>query len=98
MRSQLDFDRLEPSNLRAHYEDVAANALRSIVRHVGLIAALVASALALAGLLVWQLPRSYSSEALVHPDLFLREEGATRQTPLASIEGDSFVSSEAHLI
>src|SRR5262249_11087347 len=94
---QLDFDRLQPFNLRAHYEDLALDTLRSIARHAGLITALVAAALVLAGLVVSQLPRRYSSEALVHPDFFLQEEGS-KQTPLASIEGASFVSSEAQLI
>jgi uncharacterized protein involved in exopolysaccharide biosynthesis len=97
MIPQLNLDRLEPSNLRAHYEDVAANTLRSIARHARLITALVVVALAAASLLVSQLPRSYSSEALVHPDLFRGEEG-TKYIPLASIDGVSFVSSEAHLI
>jgi hypothetical protein len=97
MNPQLDFDRFQPFNLRAHYEDMAANTLRSIARHTGLITALVGATLALACLLVSQLPRGYSSEALVHPDLFLQEEG-TKQTPLASIEGASLVSSEAHVI
>ena len=97
MGPQLDFDRFQPFNLRVHYEDMAANTLRSIVRHAGLISALVAGSLALAGLVVSQLPRGYSSEALVHPDLFLQEEGS-KQTPLANIEGASFVSSEAQVI
>jgi uncharacterized protein involved in exopolysaccharide biosynthesis len=97
MIPQLNLDRFEPSNLRTHYEDVAVNTLRSIGRHVRLIAALVVIALALASLLVSQLPRKYSSEALVHPDLFRGEEG-TKYMPLASIDGAAFVSSEAQLI
>jgi uncharacterized protein involved in exopolysaccharide biosynthesis len=97
MNPQLDLDRFQPFNLRAHYEDFAANTLRSIARHAGVITVVVAAALALAGLVVSRLPRGYSSEALVHPDLFLQEDG-TKQTPLASIEGASFVSSEAHLL
>ena len=97
MSPELDFNRFQPFNLRVHYEDMAANTLRSIAGHAGLITALVAGSLALAGLVVSQLPRGYSSEALVHPDLFLQEEGG-RQTPLATIEGAWFVSSEAQLI
>jgi uncharacterized protein involved in exopolysaccharide biosynthesis len=97
MIPQLTFGRLEPSNLRGHYEDVAANTLRSIVRHARLIAALVVIALASASLLVWQLPRRYSSEALVHPDLFRGEEG-TKYMPLANIDGAAFIGSEARLI
>jgi len=93
---QPTFSPLEPSNLRGHYENVAANTLRSIARHVRLIAALVVIALALASLLVSQLPRRYSAEALVHPDLFHGED--TKYTPLASIDGAALVSSEAQYI
>jgi uncharacterized protein involved in exopolysaccharide biosynthesis len=94
---QLTFGSLEASNLRGHYEDVAANTLRSIVRHIGLIIALVVIALLSASLLVSQLPRRYTSEALVHPELFRREEGA-KNTPLAIIDSASLVRSEARLI
>jgi uncharacterized protein involved in exopolysaccharide biosynthesis len=97
MNEQFKIDHLEHSNLRAHYEDVAANTLLSIVRHKLLIASLVIMALVLAGLLIPQLPRKYAAEALVHPDLFSREAGA-KSTPLASIEGVSLVASEARLI
>ena len=97
MNPRLDFDHFEPSNLRGHYENVAANTLRSIARHVRLIATLVVIALALASLLVSQLPRRYSAEALVQPDLFNGEEG-TKYTPLASIDGAALVSSEAQYI
>ena len=62
-----------------------------------LIAALVVIALASASLLVSQLPRRYSAEALVHPDLFRGEEGG-KTMPLASIDGAALVSSEAQLI
>jgi uncharacterized protein involved in exopolysaccharide biosynthesis len=94
---QLTFNRLDPSNLREHYEDVATNTLRSIGRHFRLIAALVAIALASASLVVSQLPRSYSSEALVYPNLFRGEEG-TKTMPLATIDGAALVSSEAQYI
>src|SRR5262245_25374622 len=94
---QLTFDHLEPFNLREHYEDVAANTLRSIARHVTLITPLIVIALALAGLLVSQLPRRYSAEALVQPDLFRGEEDS-KYTPLASIDGASLVSGEAQYI
>lgn len=91
-------DRLEPSNLRAHYEDLVASTLRSMVRHVSLIIALIVVALALAGLVIWNYPRKYTAEALVHPKLFYLGAEATNQTPLASIEGASLVASDAHLI
>jgi len=97
MTPQLTRARFEPVNVRAHYEDVAANTLRSIARHVRLIALLVAIALVVAGLVVSQLPRRYSAEALVRPDLFRGEEG-TKYVPLANIDGTALVSSEAQLI
>jgi uncharacterized protein involved in exopolysaccharide biosynthesis len=88
---------MEPPNLREHYEDVVGSTLRSVGRHVRLIAVLLAIALISASLLIWQLPRNYTAEALVQPDLFLHTEDAKR-APLASIEGASLVRSEAHLI
>jgi Mrp family chromosome partitioning ATPase/capsular polysaccharide biosynthesis protein len=97
VNAQFKIDHLEQSNLRRHYEDMAANMLLSIVRHKLLIASLVIMALVLAGLLIPQLPRKYAAEALVHPDLFSREAGA-KSSPLASIEGASLVTSEARLI
>lgn len=97
MEPHRDFDSVESYNLRAHYEDVTANTLRSITRHMRLIAALVAIALASAGLLISQLPRGYSAEALVQPDLILREVKAN-QAPLASIEAASLVNSDARFI
>jgi uncharacterized protein involved in exopolysaccharide biosynthesis len=97
VNAQFKIDHLEQSNLRRHYEDMAANMMLSIVRHKLLIASLVIVALVLAGLLIPQLPRKYAAEALVHPDLFSREVGA-KSTPLASIEGASLVTSEARLI
>jgi uncharacterized protein involved in exopolysaccharide biosynthesis len=97
MDPQPDCVRMEPANLREHYEDVVGSALGSVGRHVHLIAVFVAIALISGGLLIWHLPRSYTAEALVQPDLFLRTEDAKR-APLASIEGASLVRSEAHLI
>src|SRR5262245_15669993 len=94
---QLDFGRFEPANLREHYEDVAADTLRSIVRHGRLIVTFIVIALALAGLLVSQLPRKYTAEALVRPDVFHGEEGS-KYTPLANIDGAALVSNEAQLI
>ena len=97
MIPQLTYSRLGSSNLREHYEDVAAKALRSIWRHLRLIAALIVVALILASLLVAHLPRRYSAEALVQPDLF-RGEQDTKYTPLASIDGAALVSGEAQYI
>ena len=97
MNTEFEFDRLEQFNFRTHYQEVAVGTLHAIVRHSLLIATLVVISLALAGLLISQLPRQYSAEALVHPTLFARDDG-TKPAPLASIDGASLVTSEARVI
>ena len=94
-----DFD-LERSNFRAHYENVAARKLLSILllirRHWRLIASVATLALALALVMLPLLPRKYSATALVVPKLFssAQEKSVARGT----IEAVSIVSSEARLI
>ena len=97
MQSQHNFDGLEASDLRGHYEDVVARTLSSIARRIHVVIAVVAFALAVATLLVWQLPRKYSAEVLLQPDLFLSEESA-KDAPLATIEGSSIINGETRLI
>lgn len=87
---------LERSDLRAHYENVAARALSSIGRDWRLIASLVALALALASAVMPLIPRRYSATALVYPNLFTGEQG--KLTPMGSIDAASLVGSEARLI
>ena len=98
MQSQHNFDGLEASDLRGHYEDVVARTLSSIARRIHIVIAVVAFALAVAALLVWQLPRKYSAEVLLQPDLFLSEESAKDAPPPASIDGNSIVNGETRLI
>jgi uncharacterized protein involved in exopolysaccharide biosynthesis len=86
----------EGSDFRAHYEDVAARSLLSIGRHGRLIASLVALALALACIIIPLMPRKYSAEALIYPNLFSRDQGKT--VALASVDAASIVTSEARLI
>jgi len=71
-RSNFQFER---SDFRAHYEDYAVQALRSIGRHRGLIASFVVIALAIACIIIPLMPRKYSAEALIYPNLFSREKG-----------------------
>jgi uncharacterized protein involved in exopolysaccharide biosynthesis len=92
-RPSLQFER---SDFRAHYEDVAAQALPAIGRHGGLIASLVALALVLACIIIPLMPRKYSAEALIYPNLFSREQG--RIVALASVDAAAIVTSEARLI
>jgi uncharacterized protein involved in exopolysaccharide biosynthesis len=103
MNTPLKFDHDKPpifqrevSDFRAHYENSAAHTLLSIKRHRGLIASLVALALAIACIIIPLMPRKYSAEALIYPNLFSREQG--RAVALASVDASSIVSSEARLI
>ena len=75
---------------------MAARTLLSIGRHGGLIASLVALALALACIIIPLMPRKYSAEALIYPNLFSREQG--KVVALASVDAASIVTSEARLI
>ncbi|XIA64468.1 hypothetical protein ACFIOY_37410 [Bradyrhizobium sp. TZ2] len=70
--------RFRRSDYRAHYVDMVAEALSSIVRHRRLIISFVAFALALACIIIPLIPRKYSAEALIYPNLLSREEGESR--------------------
>ena len=92
-RSKFQFER---SDYRAHYDDLAAHILTSIARHAGLIASLIALAMALACIIIPLMPRKYSAEALIYPKLFSRDQG--RVVALASVDAAAIVNSEARLI
>lgn len=92
-RSKFQFER---SDYRAHYDDLAARILPSIARHAGLIASLIALALALACIIIPLMPRKYSAEALIYPKLFSHEQG--KAVALASVDAAAIVTSEARLI
>ncbi len=94
-RKTSDFE-LKRSDLRAHYENVAARALSSVKRDWRFIVSLVAVALALACAVIPLLPRQYSATALVYPNLFSGEQG--KLTPMGTIDAGSLVTSEARLI
>jgi len=88
--------RVKRLDYRAHYEDLAARTLSSIVRHRRLIVKFVAVALALACIIIPLMPRKYSAEALIYPNLFSREQG--KVVPLATVDGAAMVTGEARLI
>jgi uncharacterized protein involved in exopolysaccharide biosynthesis len=90
-----DINRVETFDFRSHYELAALKGLQSIFRHRWLIAQTIICAIVLAALLVSVLPRRYSAEALVQPQLFSKAENGTA---IANIDGASFVASEAALI
>lgn len=92
-RSNLQFERLD---YRAHYEELAARTLRSIVRHGRFIVSLVAFALVLACIIIPLMPRRYSAEALIYPNLLSREQG--KVVALASVDGAAIVTGEARLL
>jgi len=99
MGPHFDFSRLATYDFRQHYEKVAIQSLQSVLRHRMLIGTIILAALVLAALLVTVLPRRYTAEALVQPQLFSRaEQGGATTTVLASIDGASLVASEASLI
>jgi uncharacterized protein involved in exopolysaccharide biosynthesis len=85
----------ERSDYRTHYEDFAGRTLKSIARRRWLIASVVACALALACISVPMLPRKYSAEALIYPNL-LSEQG--KAVALASVDAAAVVTGEARLI
>jgi uncharacterized protein involved in exopolysaccharide biosynthesis len=107
MNTPLKFDQekrpnfqFERSDYRTHYEDLAAHTLASIVRRKGLIASVVVLALALACVIIPIMPRKYSAEALIYPNLFSREQGREegKVVALASVDAAAFVTGEARLI
>jgi uncharacterized protein involved in exopolysaccharide biosynthesis len=81
---------------RAHYAELAARTLSSIVRHRRLIVRFVAVALALACISIPLMPRNYSAEALIYPNLFSREQD--KVVPRATVDGATMVTGEARLI
>jgi len=93
-RSDFQFER---SDYRDHYEDLAFGILRSIARRKWLVAWLVMLTLALACITIPMLPRKYSAEALIYPNLFPRDQGRREQS-FASVDAAAIVSAEAHLI
>lgn len=91
-RPSFQFDR---SDYRAHYENLAAQMLSSVVRHKWLVISLVAVALAAASIAIPVMPRKYSAEALIFPNLFSREG---KLIALASVDAAQFINGEARLI
>lgn len=88
--------RVKPSDYRTHYEELTAQTLSSIVRHRWLILKFVAVALVLACIVIPQIPRKYSAEALIYPSLISREQG--KVVALASVDAAAMVTGEARLI
>jgi uncharacterized protein involved in exopolysaccharide biosynthesis len=97
MNAQFEFRRLETIDLGAYYQRLVVSALSAVIRRWALIVNTIAAALLLAVLMTLALPRSYTAEALVQPQLFSRSDGSSRSA-LASIDAASLVASEARLI
>jgi uncharacterized protein involved in exopolysaccharide biosynthesis len=92
-RQSFEFAR---SDFRTHYEDVAARTLLSIRRHKRFIASLVILVLVFTCLIIPLLPRKYSAEALIYPNLFSHEQ--EKVVALANVDAASIVNGEARLI
>jgi len=96
-RPDLQFER---SDYRAHYEDVTSRALSSVTRHKWRIALLVAVVLAAACAVIPIMPRKYTAEALIYPNLFSREQRNEQDkvVALASVDAAAIVTGEARLL
>ena len=88
--------RFNRSDYRAHYEDLVVHGLSSIVRHRGLIVSFVGLALALACIIIPLMPRKYSAEALIYPNLLSREQ--EKVVALASVDAAAIVNGESRLL
>jgi uncharacterized protein involved in exopolysaccharide biosynthesis len=103
MTTPLKFDhdkrpyfRFQLSDSRAHYQDLAVHILKLIVQRRQFIAWCVGIALVLAAITIPMLPRKYSAEALIYPNLFSRDQG--KGTAIASVDAATFVTGEARLL
>src|SRR5262245_28298154 len=88
--------KLERSDFRPHYENVAVRTLLSIRRNWRLTGLAVMLALTTALVILPLLPRKYTATALVYPKLFspAQEKSVAR----ASIDASSIVNGEARLL
>ena len=99
MNTPLKFDplgrpnfQLERSDLRSHHRQVAWDTVPSIWRHRPyIVVGCSRTRTRVAGHPL--MPRKYSAEAIVYPNLFSREQG--RPVALASIDAASLVNGEA---
>lgn len=96
MNAPFENIRVSNTSLRSHYEDVATDTIRSIVRWKYLIAACVLGAMVLAALLISILPRTYTAQALLYPDM--SSPGGKNSSLSASVSATALVSSEAKRI
>jgi hypothetical protein len=99
MNTQFKFDpqetpnfRVECSDLRSHSKPMVWHALPSIWRHKRLVISLFAFVVVLAGAAIPLMPRFYSGEALIYPNLFLQ---GSKGAPLVSVHAAAFVTREA---
>ena len=81
---------------RDYYADLAARTLSSIVKHRKFIVKCVAAAFVLGCIIMPLLPRQYSAEALIYPNLFSSEQD--KAVARASIDGATMVTGEARAI
>jgi uncharacterized protein involved in exopolysaccharide biosynthesis len=81
---------------RAHYLDLAKRTLASIVKHRTLVLKCVAAGFVIACVIMPVMPRKYSAEALIYPNLFSMDQD--KAVAKASIDGATMVTGEARAI
>jgi uncharacterized protein involved in exopolysaccharide biosynthesis len=81
---------------RAHYSDLASRTLSSIVKHRIFILMCVVIGFALASIIVPLMPRKYSAEALIYPNMFSSDDKTVARG--ASVDGATMVAGEARAI
>src|ERR1700755_354551 len=81
---------------RAHYADLARRTLSSIVKHRTFIFKCLAVAFVLGCIAIPLMPRKYSAEALIYPNLLASDQD--KAVAKASIDGATMVTGEARAI
>jgi uncharacterized protein involved in exopolysaccharide biosynthesis len=99
MNAPLKIENDETTFLRAHYERVARDTLRTLWQHRSLITAILVAALLLASIALVLIGPRYTSEAIIQLN-FSREEPATntKSQPTASVDAVALVDSAARVI
>src|ERR1700752_2962115 len=97
---KVDFARPKPRpkswDYRAHYRELAIRTLSSVVRHRRFILKCVAAGFVFACIALPLMPRRYSAEALIYPNMFSSDQ--EKAVAKASVDGATMVSGEARAI
>ena len=93
------FDRrsTDQVDLRQHIENETVDGIRAILERRWLIALIVFASLLVMSIIVLQIPRSFTAEALIEP-LKVGRDANQKSAPIATIDGASLVTSDVRLI